>query len=252
MSGALTSPHAAARRVVVNADDLGLSPGINRGIVVAHLHGLVTSTSLMVLRPHASEGVALVAPHESLSVGLHLDLVEHQVVGDAWRRTVVRVDLDDPRAVEAEVRSQLRRFVELTGRLPSHIDSHQHVHLDGPATTEVVVRVAEEHDLPVRGVSTTYRGSFYGQYGAGVPYPDGLTPAALLAAMAAGTSTEVEVGCHPAQEVDFEDTYAAERLTELAVLCDPSLAMAVEWSGVELINRSGRTRSRGSGRLAGT
>jgi chitin disaccharide deacetylase len=55
------------RRLVVNADDLGLSPGVNEGILEAHTTGIVTSASLMVNRPGAEHAATLLAAHPSLS-----------------------------------------------------------------------------------------------------------------------------------------------------------------------------------------
>lgn len=234
------------RRVIVNADDLGLSPGVNEGIVRAHRDGVVTSASLMVLRPAAAAALELVDRHPDLSVGLHLDLVEHQVRGGRWERTVARVDLEDRSAVEIEVQSQIRRFEELAGRAPTHLDSHQHSHLD-PTAAPLIIRIAEERGIPLRGVTIPYRGDFYGQYGAGVPFPAGISPAAFVAAAVGSEAPLVEVACHPAAVIDIDDTYAQERVTELTVLCDISVALAIEMSGVELVNRSGRTRSRASG-----
>ena len=48
----------ALRRLIVNADDFGQSPGVNRGIIEAHQHGIVTSASLMVSWPAAAEAAA--------------------------------------------------------------------------------------------------------------------------------------------------------------------------------------------------
>ena len=60
--------------LIITADDFGISRGINRGIVEAHLSGVVTSTSLMVDRPACEEAVALAQRCPKLSLGLHLEL----------------------------------------------------------------------------------------------------------------------------------------------------------------------------------
>src|SRR5206468_2930594 len=62
----------ADKLVVVNADDLGLSPGVNRGIIEAHERGIVTSASLMVRWPAAAEAAAYARSRPQLGVGLHL------------------------------------------------------------------------------------------------------------------------------------------------------------------------------------
>ena len=64
------------RQLIVNADDLGLSPGVNRGIADAVARGVVTSTSLMVRWPSSDDAARWARAHGSVSVGLHLDLGE--------------------------------------------------------------------------------------------------------------------------------------------------------------------------------
>jgi predicted glycoside hydrolase/deacetylase ChbG (UPF0249 family) len=68
--------HAAGRFLIVNADDFGLTSGINRGIIEAHEHGIVTSASLMVRYPAAREAADYAKAHPELSVGLHFEAGE--------------------------------------------------------------------------------------------------------------------------------------------------------------------------------
>ncbi|HEV2791037.1 MAG TPA: ChbG/HpnK family deacetylase, partial [Solirubrobacterales bacterium] len=63
-----------SRRLIVNADDLGLSRSVNEGIFEAHQHGIVTSASLMVRQGAAEAAAEALAEHPDLAVGLHLDL----------------------------------------------------------------------------------------------------------------------------------------------------------------------------------
>ena len=74
----------STRFLIVNADDFGLSEGVNRGIIEAHEHGIVTSASLMVLKPSAASAAAYSREHPRLSLGLHLDLGEWAYDGEAW------------------------------------------------------------------------------------------------------------------------------------------------------------------------
>jgi hypothetical protein len=67
---------AAGKYLIVNADDFGLSPDVNQGIVTAHEQGIVTSASLMVRWPAAAAAGAFGRDHPALSLGLHLDLGE--------------------------------------------------------------------------------------------------------------------------------------------------------------------------------
>ena len=91
------------------------------------------------------------------------------------------VDIDDRDAVAAEIERQLEQFQRLVGRKPTHIDSHQHVHLNH-ATGDVFGDVARRLGVPLRQLTpgVSYRGDFYGQTSRGDPYPEGITVESLL------------------------------------------------------------------------
>ncbi len=84
-----------ATELIVNADDFGMSATVNRGIVRAHEHGIVTSVSLMVLRETAGEAAAYGRSHPALSVGLHVDLGEWIYRHGEWQPLRVVVPLED-------------------------------------------------------------------------------------------------------------------------------------------------------------
>ena len=130
--------------LIVNADDFGQSEGVNRGILRAYGEGIVTSASLMV-RWAAAEHAARNAGQ--LDLGLHIDLGEWTCQEGQWCARYERVAMGDPRAVEMEIRFQLDEFQRLTGRMPTHIDSHQHVHLYEPPL-EIPRRGSEELSVP--------------------------------------------------------------------------------------------------------
>src|SRR5262245_43062710 len=117
-------PGTMRRAAIVNADDFGQSAGINRGIAQAHERGIVTSASLMVRWEAASAAAAYARAHPRLSVGLHVDLGESIYRGGEWITLYERVDREDARAVEAEIRVQVSLCRELLGRDPTHLDSH--------------------------------------------------------------------------------------------------------------------------------
>ena len=70
--------------LVVNADDFGLAPGVNRGIIRAYEHGIVTSTSLMVRGAAAVDAGRYARLRPELAVGLHVDLGEWSYVDGDW------------------------------------------------------------------------------------------------------------------------------------------------------------------------
>lgn len=64
------------KRIIVTADDLGISPHINRGIVEAFKDGILTSTALLMNVPYTGEGVLIARENPDLEVGIHLSIVE--------------------------------------------------------------------------------------------------------------------------------------------------------------------------------
>src|SRR5919202_1089491 len=172
---------ASTRYLIVNADDFGLSPGVNRGIITAHEQGIVTSASLMVRWPAAAEAVAYSREHADLSLGLHVDLGEWAYRDETWVPLYEVTRLDNTAAVADEVSRQLAAFRRLVGRDPTHIDSHQHVHRKDPVRS-VVVAIARELGVPLRHCSrdVQYCGSFYGQTTEGLPFPESISVDGLI------------------------------------------------------------------------
>jgi predicted glycoside hydrolase/deacetylase ChbG (UPF0249 family) len=225
----------AARRVIVNADDFGQSPGINGGVVRGHEEGIVTSASLMVRWPAAAEAAAYCRAHPALSVGLHLDLGEWKFHDGAWTALYRVVPLDDPAAVRREVAAQLAAFEALVGRAPTHLDSHQHVHRRTVVGT-VLGEIAATRGLPLRGVTphVRYCGDFFGQTAEGAPIANVISVTGLRRVLAALPAGITELSCHPAETVEFETMYRSERRQELEVLCDVRLRAAMREEAIEL------------------
>jgi predicted glycoside hydrolase/deacetylase ChbG (UPF0249 family) len=232
---------AVPRYLVVNADDLGLSSGVNEGIFRAHERGIVTSASLMVRRPFAGAAAVEAERRPRLSIGLHVDLREWEYVGESWRTRYDFVPGDDARAVEAEVARQLESFERLIGRPPSHLDSHQHVHLDEPLRSILLAR-ADALGVAVRSCEPAirYRGAFYGQSAKGHPCWESLSVAALVEQIRRLPEGWTELGCHPAARDDFDSSYRAERLRELETLCAPQVGVAIAAAGVVLASHAER------------
>lgn len=229
-----------SRELIVNADDFGMSVGINEGIVTAHHHGIITSASLMVRRPAAEHAVSSARLHPGLSIGLHLDLCEWVYEHDEWQLSYEVVALSDKQAIKNEVAHQLKMFESILGRPPSHIDSHQHVHRSEPIRSIVLVE-ARRLDIPVREETAgiRYCGEFYGQTNKGQPYPEGIARAALTSTLKKLPTGMVELACHPARFVDFQSVYALERVQEYEVLCDPKIKETVTQEAIRLTNFNG-------------
>jgi hypothetical protein len=226
--------------LVVNADDLGYDPEIDRGILEAHRRGIVSSATLMVETPYAARAVAAAPP--GLGLGLHA------VVDPGSDRT----------SAEERLRGQIERFRLLAGRLPTHLDSHKHAHA-APAVLDAFAAVARELDLPVRAIDAGMRARLRA---AGVLTADGflgdaaLRPAwaeeALAAALLALGDGATERMAHPGFTPSVARTsFGAEREVELAALTSERARDALAQSGARLCryDELARLRSRpGEGR----
>ena len=134
------------RRLIVNADDFGLHAAVNRGILTAHTEGIVSSTSLMAGGAAFDDAVRIARHCPQLGVGVHLTLVGASPLlpvaevsslldeaGDFYgsyplcikRFLRGKIRLAE---VERELAAQIDR-VRMAGIQPSHLDSHQHLHV---------------------------------------------------------------------------------------------------------------------------
>jgi chitin disaccharide deacetylase len=224
---------AGKRLLIVNADDLGLSEGVNAGIAEAHERGIVTSASLMVRQGAASQAASYAGDHPSLAVGLHIDLGQWDYESSEWRVAYERCDPDDEAAVEAECRQQLEAFRELLGRDPTHLDSHQHTHMSEPVAS-VAEGMAVELGVPLRARGIRYEGGFYGQTGKGHPLPEAVTAERLMELIESLPEGWTELGCHPGRGADRLSSYGTEREREIEALCDPRVRETIEREGIEL------------------
>jgi predicted glycoside hydrolase/deacetylase ChbG (UPF0249 family) len=239
------------RTLIVNADDFGLTRGVSAGILAAHRHGIVTSTTVLVTAEIDREQLAR-ARDAGLGLGLHMNLT----LGRPLTRARSLVDgrgafVRDPRRaaagaaaheVRAEAEAQVERFEKLLGRRPTHIDTHHHVGLY-PPVRDVVLEVARARGVAVRsqdeaartrarsaGLRTTDH--FFGESG-----PDAYWSAARtlahLRALPPGVS---EFMCHPGR---FDDDlgysrYGRQREVEMTGLGTPAARAAVAALGIEL------------------
>jgi predicted glycoside hydrolase/deacetylase ChbG (UPF0249 family) len=226
-----------ARRLIVNADDFGLSEGTNRGILRAHDEGIVTSASLMVRQPAAAPAVAEALRRPRLSLGLHLDLGEWEYRDRQWAAVYEVVPGGDAEAVAAEARRQLDEFVRLVGRPPTHVDSHQHAHRSEPLRS-VALAMTRRLGVPLRHFAPEIRycGDFYGQGGKGEPLPELITPAALARVVRSLPPGVTELACHPGDDPELPSVYRHERMVEVATLCDRSMRSVLREEGVELVS----------------
>lgn len=136
------------RRLIVNADDFGLTAGVNRGIVQSHQNGIVTSTTLMACSNRFTEATTLSRDLPRLSVGCHVVLVDGTPTADAaqiptlvgpgtppqFRASLMNFAAQaasgrlDEGEIEAEITAQIQKL-QSAGVAVSHLDSHKHTHM---------------------------------------------------------------------------------------------------------------------------
>ncbi len=151
-------------RLIVNADDFGLSAEVNEAVVLAFRRGVLTSCSLMATGPAFNHAVRLAEENEGLSVGIHLvAALDRPVLSPARIPALVNRHgnfRSDPtlaglkyffcraarRQLKDELRAQFERFVS-TGLVPSHVDSHLHLHMH-PVMFDAAVELAAEYGVP--------------------------------------------------------------------------------------------------------
>jgi predicted glycoside hydrolase/deacetylase ChbG (UPF0249 family) len=222
--------------LVVNADDLGYSSGVNRGIFEAHDRGIVTSTSLMVHRPAAEAAVAEIWSRPELGIGLHFDLGSWADEADSVRDPGAPLDGRDPAEIAADVHGQLERFRELVGRDPTHLDSHHHVHTREPVRS-ILADLAWNLGLPLRHTSDAFFcGDFHGESHGRDPVPSSLRPERLANLLRHLPDGSVELCCHPGYAYGLDSSYAVERELELRALCDPRLKQVLAEEGIVLVS----------------
>jgi predicted glycoside hydrolase/deacetylase ChbG (UPF0249 family) len=136
---------AAVKRLIINADDFGLAPGVNRAIIELQQAGALSSTTLMATAAYFSAAVYLAFAQPALAVGCHVVLVDGSPClhaaevpsllgpGDLFRpavgiflRDLLRGRIRE-QEIEAEAIAQIRR-IQSSGLTVSHIDSHKHLH----------------------------------------------------------------------------------------------------------------------------
>jgi predicted glycoside hydrolase/deacetylase ChbG (UPF0249 family) len=212
------------RAALLVADDLGYDPAIDAGILEAHRDGVVAAASALVTGPFAER--ALERAPRSLAIGLHLDLPP---------------GLGGP-AAEREIRAQLRRFEEVRGEAPAHVDGHRHVHAE-PAVLEALLRVVGPLGLRVRALDPAMRDRIRA---AGARACDAFvgdaalrpcwTAERLAAAARALPDGTTEIMLHPGRTPTHVRTgFGAEREVELAAAVDPRVREAFRSAGVAVL-----------------
>jgi hopanoid biosynthesis associated protein HpnK len=155
------------RRLIVNADDFGLTRGVNRAIIESHRGGIVTSSTLMAHGQAFEDAIVHAKSASRLSIGCHVVLVDGSpVLGGQQASTLFDQKADDGRfydglgafalravsgrvdadEIEAEVTAQIRKL-QSAGVSVSHLDTHKHTHIL-PQVLRALLRAARTCGVP--------------------------------------------------------------------------------------------------------
>lgn len=151
------------KKVIINADDFGLSLGVNEGIILAYQRGILTSTTLLANMPAFEHAVSLARENEGLGVGAHLNIVRGRPLSPSERvRTLTDEDGNFPSSLHAlirklirgkirteEIEEEFRRQIEKIQRAGiriSHLDSEKHTH-GLPSVLRIVIRLANDYNI---------------------------------------------------------------------------------------------------------
>jgi len=266
------------RRLLIHADDFGLTRSVSTGIVTAIREGVVTGTAAMVCAEGAREVIADLAPEIPGRVGLHLQLTDGVPVSDPatvpsliafggrFPRRRYQLGRLDPGEVRREWLAQLAALRAL-GIEPAYLDSHHHVHKQRGASA-VYCQLAAELGVParagtpklvemLRGLGVVCADAFTDRW-----YGRELTPAGLVACLLGAAERQcrdasregqspgrggssggvvVELMCHPGEvdeQLALRSSYVDARAQELAALCAPALPALLAEAGFERVQAS--------------
>lgn len=253
-------------RLIINADDYGLTTEVSRGIRDAHTHGIVTSTTCMLNMPTVAADIAIALRETPrLGLGVHLVLTAGRPLsapetvpslcaedGRFLKLPVLqsRIDSIDPAHAEREWRAQIAAFVAAAGRAPTHLDSHHHSSYFSPALFKVMLELARELncairlpgaapiDAGLRELLETYAPPCTDTFSTGF-YADGVSIEHLAAWIASVPDGVHELMTHPGYcnaELESISSYARPRDREREVLTAPEIQAAVRSRGAGLFS----------------
>lgn len=250
------------RRLIINADDCNLTPGVTRGILESHDKGILTSTTLLINLPLEEGIVRELKKRSKLGLGLHLNVTLASPVsaaeqissllktGGIFRRpTDYQKELPSPKEVVVEYEAQIRLFENRFGRKPDHLDTHHHLH-DHPLFFRALSAVARRWKLPIRR-SRIFQLSEFERMTRSLQTTDYLfgnlearshwQKDSFLAAVENLPEGTNEIGCHPAycdERLCQMSSFREVREEELRVFSDRRLRRTLSELGIELIRFS--------------
>ena len=226
-------------KLIVNADDFGLTNGVTYGIMDGIQHGIVTSTTMMVNTPGTLTAAEIARQNTDMAVGLHINIslgspltrCPSLLKDGCFQKPAILGTDDGYRETElySEIRAQYMRFLTLVGRKPTHLDSHLYAHQRFPKVGAAVQRLAEEEGLPIRDMATSgyprvyFEGNFKVKPGENFAQ---IKEKCRQLLQELTNQAIAELMVHPAF-IDLwlqrHSSYSSQRILEHAVLTDPDV-----------------------------
>ena len=248
--------------LVIQADDFGITRGVNRGIIEAFQAGAISNTTLLVTMPHTEDAVRLARENRGLPVGLHLSLTNGHPVsppgdvpslvdgeGNLLRRPERVYPVATVEHIQRELQAQLQRFLDF-GLKPSHIDTHHSI-IEHPVVRETVFQMALTHSIPVRTlgmedvkteahargvlVPDWYRDAYFEQ--PRPPFP--VTPQRFTSVLKMLKPGITDLGCHIGyvdEELARHTTYVEGREKELQSLLDENVRATIRAQDIQVVS----------------
>jgi hypothetical protein len=243
------------KKLIINADDFGLTTGCSKGILYAMEKGVVTSTTIMINMPKAEEAIKMAKEKGINAIGLHLTLTCGKPLlsinevptlvdenGEFYKRRTKLFPVMNLNEAKKELKAQIEKFLK-SGLELTHLDSHHHIHMyDG--IREIVGELAKEYNVAVRqpnnetkdylitnGITTTdhFSMEFYGEKA---------TLKKLKKIIKDFSNGTIEIMAHPAyadEELSSISSYNKNRQKELEILTSQELINWVNKEGIKLI-----------------
>lgn len=252
------------KKLIINADDFGLTMGVSHGIIEAHVNGIVTSTTALVVSPYFEKSMELSKRFPSLKIGVHMTLTANglkPVLGDKVpslvndeghfknAKEILNTYCIDE--VEREWTAQIEKFLSC-GFEPTHIDSHHNIHGSCVELFQIAKKLSQKYHLPIRnpirstgneylldnmkGLNTPHKmfAKFYNSTTNLNAFKE------ILMSIIQDPQAEIfEMNCHPAfmdKPLKILSSYYENRVVELELLTSAEFKSALTDNQIDLID----------------
>lgn len=244
-------------KILFNADDFGMSSGINKGILYAYQHGVVNSSSVMVNMPFFEEAVGLIHQHNLERIGLHVNLTEgksvlktHTSLTDtdaSFKKNIMTSTRICQNEVYREIEAQYLK-AKGSGITITHIDSHLHLHMEYTFQLPFL-KFSKKYGIPLRRINFYFKyinlrllyptslisswksylhEPYYSTHFSSAFFGEQVNKQFLFNLLQKNKHKELEIMCHPGYQDPDNGGYNEKREMELQLLCDPEIVSFVK------------------------